>query len=78
MDVLTEQIVLQIERLPARKKAAVLELLRSEAASQPAPSAEDVAAWKEALLNTSAWPDVDVEAIEETRAWINQWRPKSF
>ncbi len=72
MDVLTRQILQQVEALPARKKAAVLELLREETASRSAPTEDERAAWKASLRDLSAWTEDDVQGIEEARAWLFQ------
>lgn len=79
MDTLTQQILQRIEALPARKKAAVLELLREETTA-PAAGSEDGerAAWKASLRSLSAWSDEDLEGINEARTWLNRWTPKSW
>lgn len=77
MDPLTHQIVRQIERLPTRKKAALLELLRSEEPSEAASTEPERDAWKQMLLNTSVWTEDDLQAIHQVRTWMNQWTPPS-
>lgn len=76
MDSLTDQLVHEIERLPIRKKSALLELLRSDEPAA-ATSGEKRQAWKQSLLNTSVWTDDDLQPLREAHAWMNQWTPPS-
>lgn len=81
MDALSRQILRQIQALPARKRAAVLELLREETTAHFARAGgeeDERAAWKASLRDLSTWTEGELQGIEEARAWLNRWAPKSW
>lgn len=72
MDALTRQILDRIDRLPIRKRAALLELLMAETTSSPQQNLSPDE-WKKLLIETSVWTDEELEGILEARSWMNQW-----
>lgn len=78
METLVDELLRHFAALPVRKRAAILELVRTEATSSTPLSSEDRSAWKDKLRTVSKWTDEEVGAIEQAHAWVDQWMPKSF
>ncbi|HET6567958.1 MAG TPA: hypothetical protein VFG50_08330 [Rhodothermales bacterium] len=68
METLTDELLRHFAALPVRKRAAILELLRTEASSREPFSTEDRFAWKDELRTASTWTDEEVGAIEQAHA----------
>ena len=78
MDILTNEIVKQLNDLPIIKKKAILELIKKDSNIQIKDENASFGEWREALLNTTVWTDSEIDEIIQAREFINKWKPKQL
>ncbi|MBN1997820.1 hypothetical protein JW935_09735 [candidate division KSB1 bacterium] len=77
-DILTKQILKQLEELPIVKKKAILELIKENDSVSKKLDRQSLTQWRNELLKTSVWTDSEIEEIYKAREYINKWTPKQF
>ena len=77
-DVLTKQIIEQLNHLPDNKKKALLELIKTDVPFKKDQIENFKEEWKKKLLATSVWTDSEIKEIYKARQYINTWRMKQF
>ncbi|MBN2412970.1 hypothetical protein JXQ31_14880 [candidate division KSB1 bacterium] len=77
-DILTEQIIKQLEELPIVKKKAILELIKKNDSVTKKTDKNSLKQWRNELLQTSVWSDSEINEIVKAREYLNKWTPKQF
>ena len=74
-DILTEQIIKQLQELPLVKKKAILELIKKTDIDTNKVEELSLQQWRNELLKTSVWTDSEIDEIYNARDYINKWIP---
>ncbi len=74
-DILTEQIIKQLQELPLVKKKAILELIKTSDIKTNKIEELSLQQWRNELLKTSVWTDSEIDEIYKARDYINKWIP---
>ena len=77
-DIITEQILKQLEDLPIVKKKAILELIKENDSVPKKINRQSLNQWRNELLKTSVWSDSEIDEIFKAREYINKWTPNQF
>ena len=71
-DILTEQIIKQLEELPIVKKKAILELIKKNDSVTKKSGKNFLKQWRNELLQTSVWSDSESEKIFKAGEYLNR------
>ena len=77
-DIITEQILKQLEDLPIVKKKAILELIKENDSAPKKINRQSLNQWRNELLKTSVWSDSEIDEIFKAKEYINKWTPNQF
>jgi len=77
-DILTEQIIKQLEELPIVKKKAILELIKKNDSVAKKTDKNSLKQWRNELLQTSVWSNSEIDEIVKAREYLNKWTPNQF
>ncbi len=69
-DILTEQIIQKLNKLPIVKKKAILELIQEDSANISGNDKEHNEKWRKELLTTSVWTESEIEEILKARDYM--------
>ncbi|MFX0139541.1 MAG: hypothetical protein ACFFDN_38220 [Candidatus Hodarchaeota archaeon] len=70
-DILTEQIIHHLKKLPIVKKKAILELIKENSTAMLKYDIEKHKQWRNELLTMSVWSDAEIDEINKAREYIN-------